>query len=80
MYASSYARPRPRIKLSRRTPRPAEPFGCGILASKPYAGRMPFTAADLAWLDQRASDEDRRLDFAAGEAMALARYEMGIAF
>ncbi len=71
----------PKIKPARKIPRPATRFGAGILASHPFAGRMPYAAADLAWLAaNQAADEDRRFDQMAGEALAIARHEIGLCF
>jgi hypothetical protein len=36
------------VKPTRRTPRSSSSFGTGILRSLPFAGRMPYTAQDLA--------------------------------
>lgn len=46
-----------RIKRNRVTLKPATPFGSGILAPVPFAGIMPFTAADADWA-ARAFNED----------------------
>ena len=37
-----------KVKPTRKSPRPSAPFGQGILASRPFAGRMPYTLADLS--------------------------------
>jgi hypothetical protein len=44
------------VKPVRRTPRPSVPFGQGILASHPFAGRMPYTQADLDEAAQMFAD------------------------
>jgi hypothetical protein len=72
---------RPRVKPTRRTARPARPFGTGI-----FERRMPYTAADLAWaaaeLNENATDYDVEPDYdhLAAEAEAQARIEAGCIF
>ena len=56
------------------------PFGVGILASRPFAGRMPYTAQDLADAAAMfaAADEDRQIDALAAQREWEACYEAGL--
>ena len=69
-----------KVKATRKSPRPSAPFGQGILASRPFAGRMPFTTADLAeaalmFADDATTTADTDWDALALEAEEKARYE-----
>jgi hypothetical protein len=46
-----------KVKPTRKTARPSAPFGAGILASRPFAGRMPFTYQDTLDAAQMFADE-----------------------
>jgi hypothetical protein len=68
---------RPQVKPTRRTSKPARPFGEGI-----FTRREPDTAADLAWAAQNlnadtTNDNVPDSDALAGEAEAQARLEAG---
>ena len=73
-----YTRPQPPSKPARHTIRPDAPFGAGILASHPFAGRTPFTAADLDWLNEMDMSDDfpDNLEELAAEAAWYAQCEM----
>jgi hypothetical protein len=84
---SSFTRPRPRVKQTRQAARSARPFGEGIVLDRSER-RMPYSAADLEWatsgLNRYATDyevisepSDAALEFAAGGAMAQARFDAG---
>ncbi|MGP0069008.1 MAG: hypothetical protein ACLQGP_36085 [Isosphaeraceae bacterium] len=53
-----------------KTGNATHPFGAGILRSVPFAGRMPFTQADLDWAAAAFADDatDPEPDW---DAMAL---------
>ncbi len=66
----------PKVKPTRRAPRPERPFGAGILRSVPSAGRMPFSPEDEAWYVQNvvaANDENRHYDQLAAECRLIDR-------
>lgn len=73
----SFSRALPPAQKTRHTPRPAAPFGAGLLRSLP-AYRAPYTASDAAWwAEQQATLEDCRFDRLAAEAEAQDRLESG---
>jgi hypothetical protein len=66
-----------RVKTHRNTSRPTTRFGSGLTPYVPDAGRMPYTAADLAWAAQAFEDEDTALEARYAESAMLDRYQAG---
>jgi hypothetical protein len=56
------------------------PFGAGIFAYVPFAGRMPYTQADLDEVAQMFADaeEDRQYDELAAQREWEGMYEAGL--
>ncbi len=66
----------PRVKPTRRAPRPETTFGAGILRAVPSAGRMPYTPEDEAWYVEHitaANPRNRHFDQLALESEQLDR-------
>jgi hypothetical protein len=70
-------RTRPPVKILRRSPRPTTRFGSGLTPYVPDAGRMPYTAADLAWAAQAFESDDAELEARYAESAFMDRYERG---
>jgi hypothetical protein len=66
-----------RVKPTRRSPRPTTRFGSGLTPYTPDAGRMPYTAADLAWAAQAFESDDAELEARYAESAFMDRYERG---
>ncbi len=66
----------PRVKVTRRSPRPTSLFGSGILRSLPNAGRLPFSVEDEAWYVANVvavNQENRHYDDLARESEQIER-------
>jgi hypothetical protein len=66
-----------RVKTHRNTSRPTTRFGSGLTPYIPDAGRMPYTAADLAWAAQAFESDDAELEARYAESAFMDRYERG---
>jgi hypothetical protein len=78
---SIISRTRPPVKPTRIKPRPAAPFGIGILAARPVDALPCCTVSDMEWWarqsNQDATDYDVLADAMALESAAQDAYERG---
>lgn len=66
-----------RVKTHRNSPRPTTRFASGLTPYIPDVGRMPYTAADLAWAAQAFESDDAELEARYLESAFMDRYERG---